>query len=1212
MKRIISFLIACSIVTSTFIPVFAEEYVNLNPNQEVVITDSTKENDEIETETTEPVEESALEKYSSSNDVFVTNTIMDQEDLAKVLNSSYDYQQSFELGADIVINNPIKLADVDNPTTVNIRGEEHSITITTNGVDKPVFSSKGQSCNSLFLQDTKIVINQPGNIFDIPTGLNDCDVVFNLTTKGDTTLVSNPLTGTAFLRIDAVLFDGNLTLFDRIPKGVSTSNIYMDLSLNTSGYFAFSNIIEGDVSKVIYEDIKSPSATIHALAKDSIEANATVEYVAVLPKQPLVDMNLYLGSNIVGDINYLYLNQNTKLAEDSMPIEFKSSNGVNIHCLDIDLAKQVLSLYSNVNMTVSSVTLDPIYFDNVGYRVPQTINLDVSPFDLKYLGLMGEYSGGSSDFDLSITEYEGKDLATLNINTPIPDKTSYNLTYKVMPMVGKPTFDTESGIWNFVMSDSEYNTLPVSWIEGIIGADSIEFPELDDNTLNISWGEEDKLVKVNPNPSEANLKMNVSSEQEGVIIEITEVSSKQHTFKVKPIEPGTAKVIVSIGDISETLTVNVKSTKESDWIQKVKDLAPPIELTHKEYLEQLFEEYEDLDQSKIPDEVYKHLEDMWDLYLEALHKTPPYVFMGLVDKLPNPGEGLISIQHSEQIAEVMELYQTLTLEDLEVVTEKYKTKYTAVIEEFKQVKDLYDTAVGICDLIDKLPTSDKITIDFEEQINSILTALDTLDKRSPNSYNQDVTTAHREKLQACKEVIDEWKLVDQEVKSWADKVTELIPAKELTLDNYKDILSQVSMYKQEYDNSSEKFKQLVNLKYSEILEKLNEYSTVENDMLILMDKNTAKEFSTKVLAIDLGRLTLADTNLYTNLKATYDKFTERVKSFVSKEALDYLESIRLKLEELQLTEDKQKAATVIEAIQALPKLSDLKIEDESKLASVEEKYSDLTQQQKELVTNYSTLQALRTELNGLQQNLHSVKDFISRVSKLPANSQLIPDNFTEINDLMKLLNNFNPYQQKLLTQKSPSTATTLLNLNNFMLKMLNGVVKDETFGFSISGLVANPESGKLQVSKPIVSNLTRFDEIVAEVSKATGKEVLDMYQLSLTGGNNGDPYSTSTFRFPVPEITNKHTSVGIVLFNPDAQQGSRITTIQPTIRSIDNKSYFEYASSTADYVLVVASPKTFSWVYSFFGKQKIVNITPKELDTSYLVVPTKVNPNVGT
>src|SRR5690625_998033 len=144
--------------------------------------------------------------------------------------------------------------------------------------------------------------------------------------------------------------------------------------------------------------------------------------------------------------------------------------------------------------------------------------------------------------------------------------------------------------------------------------------------------------------------------------------------------------------------------------------------------------------------------------------------------------------------------------------------------------------------------------------------------------------------------------------------------------------------------------------------RLYEYGSVED-----LDKRIAKEVESKINKLPaIENVTLEDKSVVENIWEAYESLTTAQKEFVSN--ISVLEKIETKIEELE-----KEIKTVEDQINELPNKELITLEDREVVDEARQAYESLTEEQKKLVSNLSTLESLENQIVELEKQLEADK-----------------------------------------------------------------------------------------------------------------------------------------------------------------------------------------------------------------------------------------------
>ena len=341
--------------------------------------------------------------------------------------------------------------------------------------------------------------------------------------------------------------------------------------------------------------------------------------------------------------------------------------------------------------------------------------------------------------------------------------------------------------------------------------------------------------------------------------------------------------------------------------------------------------------------------------------------------------------------------------------------------------------------INQLPTTDAIELTDEVKVANVRSLYNALSKEAK------ALVTNLDKLEALEnKLIELKKAKDNQDK--ANVVIELInklpAADELTLEGE----DKVKEARTSYEALSEEVKALVtNLDKLEALEnKLIELKKAKDNQ----DKaNVVIELINKLPTAD--ELTLEGEDKVKEARTAYEALSEEVKALVTN--LSKLEALENKLIELKKAEDNQdKANVVIELINKLPALSNLNLEDESKLKEARTAYEALSEEVKALVINLGKLEALEDKMKELieDKKLHDEATMVvAAIDNLPNVELITLDAESAIVNARNAYNSLAPKAKALVTNLNK-----LIALEN-KIKELKEAKENQTKADAIINLI---------------------------------------------------------------------------------------------------------------------------------------------------------------
>ena len=230
-----------------------------------------------------------------------------------------------------------------------------------------------------------------------------------------------------------------------------------------------------------------------------------------------------------------------------------------------------------------------------------------------------------------------------------------------------------------------------------------------------------------------------------------------------------------------------------------------------------------------------------------------------------------------------------------------------------------------------------------------------------------------------------------------NQLIEKLP-EEITLENDSTIKQIITLY----DSLPVKYREKI-LNYEKVLEAKMIIEVLKNNQALI---NSAQKIIDEINSLPkVEDLTLDDFEKVTNIKKSYDALTNEVKELVTNYSV--LEQLLSKLEELK-QEVQEKINEVINAINSLPTLENLKLTDKTTIQNVREKYENLANSEKKLISNISKLEELEQKILELEQieiNKSEAQVIINLINALPIISDVTLKDKTKIEEARLAYNN---------------------------------------------------------------------------------------------------------------------------------------------------------------------------------------------------------------
>lgn len=338
-----------------------------------------------------------------------------------------------------------------------------------------------------------------------------------------------------------------------------------------------------------------------------------------------------------------------------------------------------------------------------------------------------------------------------------------------------------------------------------------------------------------------------------------------------------------------------------------------------------------------------------------------------VIELINNIEEPITLNHKSIFDNIDRLYNDLGREKQSKVTNYdkfllYKEELNKLVEQDKVAKDALnvDNAINALKETAKLTLADKANV---EDARSKYEALSAEAKKLVTKLDKLVEAENRiALLEKCKTFQDRIDIIN------VDNIT--INDKELVNGLYN-----------EYNALTDEEKDNINIsKLTLALEKISDAEVIEG----------YKEKAQAVIDLidglpSVDNLTLSYKSSVTSARNRFKSLASQVKPYVTN--LAKLEALEAKITELEkIKNDTEKATAVDDQIKALPSVSNLVLDDASKVNACVNAYNALTADQKALVKNYATLTACVDKIAELNANKDYVVTYYLNGGTLPGAS----------------------------------------------------------------------------------------------------------------------------------------------------------------------------------------------------------------------------------
>lgn len=261
----------------------------------------------------------------------------------------------------------------------------------------------------------------------------------------------------------------------------------------------------------------------------------------------------------------------------------------------------------------------------------------------------------------------------------------------------------------------------------------------------------------------------------------------------------------------------------------------------------------------------------------------------------------------------------------------------------------------VISMIDNLPAVSLITLDDETQIGDARIAYDALtieEKGEVTNYNK--LTSLETKLKLLK--------INEQIKIINNIISSLPDTDKITLKYQEDIEKAYDIY---LSLDDDKKLEVVNAN-----KLMTSYSALQ-EILINIDKIRANALVVVNLINDLPEVEdvkIKNKEYVNNVRNVYDRLDENAKVLVSN--YQKLELLEQKINQLEKEEElKELSKPVIKAIDALPEVEGIILDDLPQVEMVSQMYNSISDEAKNLVDNYQKLEQIEQKLTNLKNNL---------------------------------------------------------------------------------------------------------------------------------------------------------------------------------------------------------------------------------------------------
>lgn len=658
--------------------------------------------------------------------------------------------------------------------------------------------------------------------------------------------------------------------------------------------------------------------------------------------------------------------------------------------------------------------------------------------------------------------------------------------------------------------------------------------------------------------------------------------------------PGIATISLSSTNAAAAVQVTVNPAPTKAWEREVLAIVPPIYSSHRAQLENLRATYQAFSQPE-KDSITASTLQLFEKYeadLAALEdptitaaKKWAKDFSDSVALLPAVDK--LTLADEPQVVALRTSYTDATTMQQGYVGGETLLALSAAESRIIALKGELNAVKQVELKIDALPKPEDIKLEHEGlllEVEGMLSKLGT----------STISGEHQSKYDLCKAALREWKLAYTQYTDFVNVLQALPP---LATVQTKDE-SAIKNARSAYVALAEKAKTFVT---TENLKTLSDYEAA----LVKAQQQHLVTQANAVVALISGlntnTPTLADKQTLKAAREAYEALPADAKPYVT----NYSQLVALESAFAVYLDKyyKELVYNLVAGINRLPAAKDLTIVDKSAVKSLVEEYTALTADAKPYVTNYATLQAADAEMNKLMEHEEEAKVFTNSVATLGA-GDLPTTQWGTVLQLYKQFAELSSYTLRCLTTE---TKSRIVSLNTTVTNSLAQEVSDATTGFKVTGPIGVKPQLKIECLS-LNQSVAGFKNLKSKIEKDSGKALLSLYNVTLLdSGKVAVPYAKVRILMPVQQVYNSFGELGIVIMDSH----EKISYIQPSIVTYGGKTYYEYYADSIEYIGVVGKDKSFAWMFSFFGKTKLVPVEGKMLDKSYTKAakPAKTVPN---
>ncbi|MEG2262817.1 MAG: hypothetical protein RSC68_00420 [Acinetobacter sp.] len=666
--------------------------------------------------------------------------------------------------------------------------------------------------------------------------------------------------------------------------------------------------------------------------------------------------------------------------------------------------------------------------------------------------------------------------------------------------------------------------------------------------------------------------------------------------KVTALKSGKTSIELKTVNASATLKVEVTASQSELWVIALHKIVPPIKYADGTKLQTL--------RAQLTAFSPKELTEVGDVNIQLLEKyeddfskiDSPEVeaakawaakFKASVDALPSVKE-LKLTDEPAVVACRAELSAASPFNrsylDVAVVP-----RLEGIEARITELKGQQTEEKEITDLITKLPEPANIRLADAASILAI-------DAKIAAAHVPYLNVDMLKKLKECKLELSMWEAAKKEYDTVMLEIQRLPSIASLTLAD-KFAVDTVVKHIQALSTRA------VTLMDAAVMKNIAEYTTRIAELQLQEYVQKAQVVIDLIKALPVSDFTDRDLKNIKAARAAYDALDANIKLYVT----NYQQLVKIETDyAVYIVQYYQKLATKVEQlIRRLPAIPEVTLEDKTKITEAQTQFDNLQPEVQAYVRNRDVLAAVMAEYQYLLDHEQEAKQFTAKVEAIGTN-ELKTSQWKEVLALYKQFTEFTEYTRRCIPLV---TKTKIVELNNKIASLLNNTAREMQNGFIVSG----PLGMKPKLSVTCLTFAPGSDLYLhwkPTIENNSHKTLISLYTLELKEDEKVvQPFDTMRVLFPLQDIYSTYGDIGIV----EVDSAGQLRYIKPNLVDISGKRYYEIYTKDITLIGVVANPKAFGWIFSFFGQHNLVPVVGKMLDNSYTKVekPTKVNPNTA-